>query len=127
MAAAMNNERRDTAEVIRLFDDAFQRHDPSVLSTWWQSTVCSKILSRRRMAYGTSDAMRASRSGRGSPPLRARISSPRRRDRDGRARDHSLALLLWGEDDEHSVRGVNLMRVQKGEIVEGLGYVKAGS
>jgi hypothetical protein len=35
--------------------------------------------------------------------------------------------LLWGEDDEHSVRGVNLMRVQKGEIVEGLGYVKAGS
>jgi len=30
----------------------------------------------------------------------------------------------WGEGDESSVRGVNLMRVRDGLIVEGRGYVK---
>ena len=30
----------------------------------------------------------------------------------------------WGEGDVYSVRGVNLMRVRDGLIVEGLGYVK---
>jgi ketosteroid isomerase-like protein len=30
----------------------------------------------------------------------------------------------WGEGDENSVRGVNLMRVRDGRIVEAMGYVK---
>lgn len=33
--------------------------------------------------------------------------------------------LVWGEDRASSVRGVNLMRVRNGKIVEALGYVKA--
>jgi hypothetical protein len=36
-----------------------------------------------------------------------------------------LALPL-GEGHENSVRGVNLMHVRDGKIVEALGYVKAG-
>jgi hypothetical protein len=32
--------------------------------------------------------------------------------------------LRWGEGENHSVRGVNLMRVRNGQIVEALGYVK---
>jgi SnoaL-like domain len=32
----------------------------------------------------------------------------------------------WGPDKASSVRGVNLMRVKDGRIVEALGYVKAG-
>lgn len=32
--------------------------------------------------------------------------------------------LVWGEARENSVRGVNLMRVQGGRIVEACGYVK---
>ena len=32
--------------------------------------------------------------------------------------------LRWGEGESKSVRGVNLMRVRKGQIVEALGYVK---
>lgn len=39
------------------------------------------------------------------------------------------ATIRWrycfGEGDEHSVRGVNLMHVRDGKIVEALGYVKA--
>jgi ketosteroid isomerase-like protein len=32
----------------------------------------------------------------------------------------------WGPDLAESVRGVNLMRVRDGRIVEGMGYVKGG-
>lgn len=34
--------------------------------------------------------------------------------------------LRWGPDQADSVRGVNLMRVRGGQIVEALGYVKGG-
>ncbi|HET7713773.1 MAG TPA: nuclear transport factor 2 family protein [Patescibacteria group bacterium] len=33
--------------------------------------------------------------------------------------------LHWGETKEQSVRGVNIMRVKDGKVVEALGYVKA--
>lgn len=33
--------------------------------------------------------------------------------------------LVWGPEPQNSVRGVNLMRVRDGRIVEALGYVKA--
>ncbi|MBZ7925551.1 nuclear transport factor 2 family protein [Ensifer adhaerens] len=33
--------------------------------------------------------------------------------------------LRWSEDGADRVRGVNIMRVRDGKIVEGLGYVKA--
>jgi ketosteroid isomerase-like protein len=33
--------------------------------------------------------------------------------------------LFWGESKAESVRGVNIMRVHDGKIVEALGYVKA--
>jgi hypothetical protein len=32
--------------------------------------------------------------------------------------------LRWGEQEADRVRGVNIMRVRGGKIVEGLGYVK---
>jgi len=34
--------------------------------------------------------------------------------------------LKWGPEHGDSVRGVNLMRVRDGKIVEALGYVKSG-
>jgi hypothetical protein len=35
-----------------------------------------------------------------------------------------LWQLRWGESNTDRVRGVNIMRVRDGKIVEGLGYVK---
>jgi hypothetical protein len=35
--------------------------------------------------------------------------------------------LVWGADHASSVRGVNLMRVREGRIVEAQGYVKASA
>lgn len=34
--------------------------------------------------------------------------------------------LRWGQDDQQRVRGVNLLRVRDGQIVEARGYVKSG-
>ncbi|HEY0630112.1 MAG TPA: nuclear transport factor 2 family protein [Sphingomicrobium sp.] len=34
--------------------------------------------------------------------------------------------LRWSEDEAGRIRGVNIMRVRDGKIVEGMGYVKAG-
>lgn len=34
--------------------------------------------------------------------------------------------LRWSEREADRVRGVNIMRIRDGKIVEGLGYVKAG-
>jgi len=33
--------------------------------------------------------------------------------------------LYWGDTKDQSVRGVNIMRVKDGKVVEALGYVKA--
>ena len=43
--------------------------------------------------------------------------------------DRAIILwrFCWGEGEQNSVRGVNLMRVRDGLIVEGRGYVKAGT
>ena len=32
--------------------------------------------------------------------------------------------FCWGEGEENSIRGVNLMRVDNGLIIEAMGYVK---
>ena len=61
-----------------------------------------------------------------------------RREREGLARrveDVVVAAdratirwrLFWGDREEDSVRGVNLMRVRGGQITEALGYVKGKS
>ena len=33
--------------------------------------------------------------------------------------------LRWGEGADESVRGINLMRIRNGQIVEAMGYVKS--
>jgi len=33
--------------------------------------------------------------------------------------------LIWGEGTSESVRGVNIMRIKDGKVIEALGYVKA--
>jgi hypothetical protein len=126
MAAVMNNARRDTAEVMRLFNDAFQRHDPSVLVD---------LVAENCVLENTQPAPNGSRHVGREACLAVwqRIAAT-----PGTyfvledvivmgERAIILWRLCWGEGDEHSVRGVNLMRVQEGVIVEGLGYVKAGS
>ena len=113
----------ETAEVIRRFNEVFQRHDPSALA---------ELVSADCVIENTTPAPDGARYvGRDAcVALWSRIAtvSATRFDLE----DVSVAgeratirwRLSWGERPEESVRGVNLMRVRDGRICEALGYVK---
>lgn len=113
----------ETAEVIRRFNDVFQRHDPSVLP---------EIVSDDCVIENTTPAPDGERYvGRDAcVSLWTRIAtSPGTRfDLEDVVVAGERATirwrLFWGDHEERSVRGVNLMRVQGGQITEALGYVK---
>lgn len=113
----------ETAEVIRRFNDVFQRHDPSVLP---------EIVSADCVIENTTPAPDGERYvGRDAcVSLWTRIAtSPGTRfDLEDVVVAGERATirwrLFWGDHEERSVRGVNLMRVHDGQITEALGYVK---
>jgi len=115
----------DTTHVIRRFNDAFQQHDPSAL----QDLVADDCVLEnsnpapdgacyegRDACLGFWQQLAADRSL--SFELEDVIVAGER------------ATILWrlrfGEGHQNSVRGVNLIQVRDGKIVEALGYVKAG-
>jgi ketosteroid isomerase-like protein len=116
----------DTAEVIRRYNDVFQRHDPSALA---------EIVSADCLIENTSPSPDGERYvGRDAcVGLWSRIATTPRMRFD--IEDVVVAgeratirwRLSWGDRAEDSVRGVNLMRVQGGLITEALGYVKGKS
>lgn len=114
-----------TADVVRQFNAAFQAHDPSLLED---------LVAADCVIENTTPAPDGSRHvGREAClALWRRIASD-----PGIAFDIEDVLvagdratirwrLRWGDADEASVRGVNLMHVREGRIVEALGYVKGG-
>lgn len=115
----------DTAEVIGRFNDAFVRHEPDVLVDLvaGDCVMESADPAPNGARYEGYDAclsfwqeLIADPNG-SFEPEDVVVSGDR-------------ATIRWryrfGEGDENSVRGVNLMQVRDGKIVEALGYVKAG-
>lgn len=117
------SSRASTAEVIRRYNDVFQRHDPTALR---------EIVAVDCVIENTNPAPNGSRHvGRDACiDLWQRIAT-----------DPNIAFdiedvvvtgeraiirwrLRWGDGEGESVRGVNLMRVRDGQIVEAFGYVK---
>lgn len=113
-----------TAEIIRRFNDVFQRHDPSALP---------ELVAADCVIENTTPAPDGARHvGRDAcVSLWSRIAtSPGTRFEieDVVVAGERATIcwrLCWGEREAHSVRGVNLMRVEHGQITEALGYVKA--
>jgi ketosteroid isomerase-like protein len=116
----------DTSEVMHRFNDAFQRHDPSGLA---------ELIAEDCVLENTQPAPNGSRhvGRKACSAFWQRIATT-----PGTYfvledvivnGDRAIILwrFCWGKGDEQSVRGVNLMRVREGLIVEALGYVKAGS
>ncbi len=112
-----------TAEVIRRFNDAFQQHDPALLAD---------LIAEDCIIENTTPAPNGARHvGREAClNLWSRIAtSPGTHFdiEDVVVADESATIrwrLHWGKAESDSVRGVNLMRVRDGRIVEALGYVK---
>jgi ketosteroid isomerase-like protein len=112
-----------TAEVIRRFNDVFERHDPSALPELVsadcviENTTPAPDGARyvgREACVGLWSGIATSRGTRFE--LEDVVVAGERATIRWR--------LFWGEREEHSVRGVNLMRVKDGKITEALGYVK---
>jgi len=113
-----------TEEVIKQFDSAFLEHDPSGLAAIIADDC---VLENTGPApdgatYKGHDACLVFWSG---------IAA----NRDMRFETENIDILgdrgiitwrlRWGPGKTDSVRGVNIMRVRDGRIVEALGYVKA--
>jgi ketosteroid isomerase-like protein len=116
----------ETAEVIRRFNDVFQRHDPSALAEL-VSTDC--VI--ENTTPGPDGARYVGHDACVSLWSRIATAPGTRFDVEDVAVAGERATirwrLSWGDGAEDSVRGVNLMRVHQGQITEALGYVKGKS
>jgi ketosteroid isomerase-like protein len=113
-----------TSKAIRQFNDAFQRHDPELLvDLVAEDCVMESIQpAPEGTRYEGYDAclgfwQALATDAATSFDLEDVIVSGDR------------ATIRWryrfGEGDENSVRGVNLMHVRDGKIIEALGYAKS--
>lgn len=114
---------RGTAEVIEQFNNAFQRHDPSLLVG---------LIAEHCVLENTTPAPNGARHEGREACLALWQSIATTPNTSFDLEDVEVAgeraiirwRFRWGEGTQNSVRGVNLMRVKEGLIVEGMGYVK---
>ena len=112
-----------TSELMRRFNQAFQRHDPDALTELVaedcviENTGPAPNGSRhvgRRACLAVWQGL-AGESGTHFEPEEVLVAGDR-------------AIIRWryffGAGESNSLRGVNLMRVREGQIIEAMGYVK---
>lgn len=110
-----------TAEIMRRFNDVFQLHDPSALP---------ELVAEECVIENTTPAPDGARHvGRQAcvQLWSAIATQPGTRfdlEETFVAGDRATIRWRYWMADGNSVRGVNLMRVQDGRIVEAMGYVK---
>jgi ketosteroid isomerase-like protein len=123
VVADLGQASQATSEVIRRFNEVFQQHDPAALP---------ELIAADCVIENSNPAPNGSRHvGREAcVELWRRIATTPGTQFDLEevvVTGESATIrwrLRWGEGDDTSVRGVNLMRVRNGQIVEALGYVK---
>lgn len=112
-----------TSDVIRCFNEAFQKHDPTLLP---------ELIAPDCSIENSTPAPNGSRhvGKEACLALWGRLAGSSELHFDLEevfvAGERAIIRwrLRWGEDETHSVRGVNVMRVRNGLIVEALGYSK---
>ena len=114
-------QSRTTADIMQRFNDVFQNHDPSGLAALVAEdcVIENTVPAPDGARYEGRDACVALWSGIAtSPGTRFDL------EETFVAGDRAIIRwrYWWGEGN--SVRGVNLMRVRDGLIVEAMGYVK---
>ncbi|TPM39523.1 nuclear transport factor 2 family protein [Mesorhizobium sp. B2-3-4] len=119
MAAA--NRSGETAEIMRRFNDVFQHHDPAALDDLVaqdcviENTTPAPDGARREGKAACVELWSAIATGPGT-----------RFDLEETFVAGDRATIRWRfwMANGNSLRGVNLMRVSDGRIVEAMGYVK---
>ena len=113
----------ETTELMRRFNAAFQNHDPVLLEP---------LVAEDCVIENTVPAPEGARQEGRAACLALWQSIAGNRDHWFELEDTIVlgdrAIIFWryhwGEGDADSVRGVNIMRVRNGLIVEARGYVK---
>ena len=118
-----DEKSQETAEIMRRFNEVFLRHDPSELKNLVaENCVIEKINpgpdSDRWVGR---DACIANWEAIATEP-----GSHFDLEETFAAGDRATIRWSYHSKDGRSVRGVNLMRVSDGLIVEAMGYVKGG-
>ena len=121
----MNEQRSNTSAVIHRFHEAFVRHDSSLLKD---------LVAEDCVMESVEPAPDGTRYVGRDACLTFWQNLANSRDGTFAAEDIAVfadrAIIRWryrfGPGLSQSVRGVNLMRVREGRIVEALGYVKTG-
>jgi SnoaL-like domain len=117
-------ESRATETILKRFNEVFLTHDPAALA---------ELVADNCVIENTEPALDGSRhEGKAACiELWTKIATMPGAHFEPEAiiargdRGEIRWRLVWGPDHGSSVRGVNLMRVHDGRIVEALGYVKA--
>lgn len=120
---ATDKRSQATAAIMQRYNDVFQRHDPSELGALVAEDciIENTVPAPDGARYVGRDACIALWSGIATAPgTRFDI------EETFVAGDRATIRwrYWWGEEEARSVRGVNLMRVRDGLIVEAMGYVK---
>jgi SnoaL-like domain len=118
-----DEESRETAEIMRRFNDVFLRHDPSELKNLVaENCVIEKV------NPGPDGDRWVGRDACIANWEAIAIEPGSRFDLEETFAVGDRATIRWHyhSSNGRSVRGVNLMRVSDGLIVEAMGYVKAG-
>jgi ketosteroid isomerase-like protein len=114
---------KTTLQVINQFNDAFQKHDPSLLKG---------LLAEDCVLENSGPAPEGSRHVGGTAcqefwsGIAANTEADFELEEVWTAGDRAVIRwrLRWGPGESDQVRGVNLMKLRDGLIVEGMGYVK---
>ena len=113
-----------TREIIRRFNDAFLQHDPAALPELVAEDCV--IEDTRGTPNGGRHVGREACLNRWRPLAENRETQF---DLEETFVAGERAIIRWrfhwGKDENESVRGVNLMRVRNGQIIEAMGYVKS--
>jgi len=124
----MNNctamQSNETAEIIRRFNDVFQLQDPSALE---ELVGDECVIENIRPA--PNGARQVGREACIATWKEIATTPGTHFDLEDVVVAGDRAIIRWrywwGEGESNSVRGVNLMRVQEGRIIEAMGYVKS--
>jgi ketosteroid isomerase-like protein len=120
---AVDSVANETKDVIRRFHEAFDKHDPEAMED---------LVADECVIENTNPAPNGSRHV-GKAACLAIWQGLARSTGTGFEREEVFVVgervvirwrYRWGEDDDQSIRGINLMRVHGGRIVEAMGYVK---
>jgi ketosteroid isomerase-like protein len=116
-----DEKSKETAEIMRRFNDVFLRHDPSALKQLVaENCVIEKIAP-------TPDGDRCVGDNACIALWRGIATEPGTHfdlEEVFAAGDRAIIRWRYWSGDGRSTRGINLMRVNGGRIVEAMGYVK---